>query len=158
MSMYCDSSNNSWATVDDLYERYGEEAIDKLATRSNYDSTLKSYVADESTEGRLRVISLALCDSMELIRRKISCKFSNVSLLDSKTFLAVKQWHIKLTIETLKKGGDCSGCECIEDLDAYLDCARICDEQGTCLPSLKTFFSISEASFRCECRGLCKCC
>ena len=156
---YCDESEStSWANIDDLYSRYGEEFMDKISTRTIYDSEVSNYVADESTEGRFKVICLALCDAKEFIRTKVSCKFGNTQLLDTASFAAIKQWHIKLTIETLKLGGDCSGCACVVDLDAYLGCARICTDSGVCLPSLKTFFSMSEARFSCECHGGCRCC
>lgn len=155
--MYCTGENSSWANVDDLYSRYGAEFIDKISTRTVYDSETGSYIADETVEGRFRVTSLALCDAKELIVRKLMCKFGKVNLLDTTFFPSIKQWHIKLTIETLKIGGDCSGCDCVKDLDAYLDCGSICNEEGLCLSSKKTFFSISKAKFPCE-EGGCGCC
>ena len=155
--LYCENENTSWATVDDLYARCGEEYIDKLSTRSNYDHELGTYVADETKEGRFRVTALALCDARDLLKRKIACKFGKVELLDSKVFSAIKQWHIKLTIETLKAGGDCSGCACVTEIDQYLDCGVVCSDDGACLPSNKTFFSISKSKFPCE-GGGCGCC
>lgn len=154
--MYCESETSSWATTGDLYDRYGAEYIDKISTRTVYDEDIKSYVADETQEGRHRVQVLALCDAKEYIKRKLTCLFDNVTLLSEVSFPAIKQWHIKLTIETLKIGGDCSACACVADLDKFLECARICNDDGVCLPSKKTFFSMSEAKFICEGKG--KCC
>lgn len=156
--MYCTGSETtSWATIDDLYLRYGDEYIDKQATRNKYDAATKAYIADESREGRFLVVSVALCDAKELILRKLMCRFANTELLDTLVFPAIKQWHIKLTIETLKAGGDCSGCACVAEIDQFLDCGKVCSESGTCLPSNKTFFSISKAKFPCE-GGGCGCC
>lgn len=148
----------TWATVDDLYDRYGEEFVDKLSIRRNYDSSIGSYVADESPEGKFRVQMLALEDAKNLIITKLSCKFSGVALLNDFYFAAIKQWHIKLTIETLKIGGDCWACECNTHLDSFIDCGSICSEDGQCLVSKKTFISASVAHFPCECLGSCGCC
>lgn len=157
--MYCYSGDSSsWANVNDLYDRFGDEFVDKLATRNKYDTEVKRYIADESTEGRFKVIALALCDAKALIIRKLKCKYSNVSLLNSSAFPSIKLWHIKMTIETLKVGGDCSGCNC-EELDKFIECGDICNEDETvCLSSKLTFITASEAVFTCECHGGCSCC
>jgi len=154
---YCEPSS-TWATVDDLYSRFGDEYVDKLAIRRIFDVDLDSYVADESSEGKLRVITLALCDSKELIKRKISCLYSNYLILDDYIFPGIKQWHIKMTIETLKIGGDCMACECNTSLDEYLKCGSICTEDGVCLSKNTTFIEVSESKFCCERLGRCKCC
>lgn len=153
--MYSEEPTNSWATVEDLTSRYGQEYIDKLSTRTVYDADVGSYVADETSEGRFRVLSLALSDAKELIKRKVSCIYSNSNLLENNLFPALKQWHIKLTIETLKIGGDCSACACNEDLDKFLSCGNICTEDGQCLTSNKTFWKVSKADWPCEGGGCC---
>lgn len=156
---YCSGiESTTWANVDDLYSRFGAEYIDKLSTRTIFDSATGSYISDESTEGRFLVTATALCDAKELLRSKIMCRFGKIEKLDTDIFPAIKQWHIKLTIETLKANGDCYGCACVSDIDKFLDCGRICNENGSyCLPSNKTFFSVSKAKFPCESGG-CECC
>lgn len=159
--MYCypGNSSSSWATIRDLYDRYGEEYVDKLAIRRNWNETAGSYVSDESREGKFRVICLALEDSKALIRRKLLCKYTSIEGLDSANFLGIKQWHIKLTIETLKIGGDCTSCECNADLDKFIDCNSICTEDGVCLTSNKTFMVATVAHYPCEgCGDGCSCC
>ena len=148
----CDETS-TWADVGDLRERFGDEYIDKLATRRNFDSARGEYLSDETSTNRLRVITLALCDARELILRKLSCLYKNLYVLDKHFFHGIKQWHIKLAIETLKAGGDCSSCGCIADLDKYLECGRICADDGTCLESLKTFISVTSQKFPCEDEG-----
>lgn len=153
-------SPSSWATVNDLYDRFGDEYMDKISTRNNYNSTLGRYVADESVDNRFKVISLALCDAKELIIRKLQCAFSDVTPLNDLVFPAIKQWHIKITIETLKIGGDCSACACNEDLDKFIACGVVCTSDGVCLSANSTFISATCAKFPCEngCGGGCGCC
>lgn len=156
--IYCDPLS-TWATVEDLYERFGDEYVDKLATRRVWDVDSEQYVADESTEGRLRVLNLALCDAREFLKGKLACCFQSIQLLDEKPFPSIKQWHIKLTIEALKVGGDCFSCkDCITSFDEFCKCSTICSDDGECLVSKNTFISVSEAKFCCEeyARG-CKC-
>lgn len=150
----------SWATVEDLYSRFGDEFMDKVSTRRLWDADLESYVADESESGRQSVIQLALDDAKAFLTYKISCLFSDLSLLATNDFAIIKAWHIKLTIETLKIGGDCTACtECNAAFDSFLKCGNICDVNGVCLSSNKTFFSITEAVFCCELQGRgCGCC
>lgn len=158
---YCSEQSSTWATVDDLYNRFGDEYIDKLAIRRIYDTDLEQYVADESEEGKLKVIELALCDAKSLILRKLSCYYTqaSLSLLDSSVFKSIYLYHIKLTIETLKAGGDCSSCDCISPMEEFFKCGPICSEDGNCLVSNKTFISVSESKFCCELMGKgCKCC
>lgn len=156
--MYC-GDESTWASVSDLYDRFGDEFVDKLSTRRVFDTELNSYVSDESPQGRLRVISLALCDAKQLIKDKLRCVYKNVELLDSHLFYGLKQWHIKLTIETLKAGGDCYSCACLTDLDSYVKCGSICTDDGLCLEKKTTFISASEAVFCCEKKGEgCGCC
>lgn len=150
-------SNSTWATIEDLYERFGDELMDKLGVRRNYDSDLGTYVADESPASIRKVIQLALDDAREFIIKKLQCKFAGVSRLGTHYFPAIKQWHIKLTIETLKIGGDCAACACVADLDKYIECDRICDENDICLTSTKTFISSSKPKWNCDCHGGCKC-
>jgi hypothetical protein len=156
--MYSCDSDSTWATITDLYERYGEEFVDKLAIRRKWNAELGQYVADESHDSKIRVITLALCDAMALIKKKLACRFTNTSLLDEMVFPSIKVWHLRLTIETLKTGGDCLACACNETMEKDFDCGNICTEDGICLVSNKTAFSISKAHFPCECNGRCSCC
>lgn len=155
--MYC-SPDSTWATIEDLYQRFGDEYVDKLAIRRVYDVDTDSYVADESPEGKERVLNLALCDARAHLKQKVSCCYGEVSLLDEHIFPSIKQWHIKLTIETLKVGGDCFACtECNKSFDDFCSCNSICSEDGVCLPSKKTFISVSEQSKDCCKIERCKC-
>lgn len=154
--MYC-GSDTTWATVDDLYDRFGDEFVDKLAIRRVWDEGLQSYVADESPEGKLKVIELALCDAKGMILTKLQCLYSNVSLIEDAYFPSIKVWHMKMTIETLKVGGDCYKCNC-EDLDKFLSCNNICSDDGVCLISKSTFISVSPAVLCCEMMGKGCCC
>lgn len=156
---YCEPLS-TWATIDDLYERFGDEFIDKLAIRRVWDETLEQYVADESQQAKNTVIHYALCDAKAIIKQKLSCLFVSVNLLDTKIFPAIKIWHMKMTIEILKVGGDCLACtECNAKLDEWLKCNTVCSEDGDCLISKQTFIEVSESKFPCECedKGCCKC-
>lgn len=156
MSYPCDSNKNSWATICDLYDRYGEEFVDKLSIRRNWDDSVSDYVADESKESMTRVQLLALDDARSILKEKISIFFLKLNLLDKYEFNSIKQWHIKLTIEALKKGGDCRGCDCLSDFDEFLK-GPICND-NFCLERKGTFFSISKANFKCDrCKGSCCC-
>ena len=133
--MYCSDESTSWASIGDLYDRYGEEFVDRLSVRRNYDTEVGSYVADETKEGFTKVQILALCDAKALILEKLSCKYTGLKQLDTVSFPSVKQWHIKLAVETLKIGGDCRACACVEDIVKFSECGSLCYEDGICLPS-----------------------
>lgn len=152
--MYC-SPDSTWATIEDLYQRFGDEYVDKLAIRRVFDQDLDSYVADESDEGKEMVIALALCDAKNYLKQKIGCCYEEVTLLDDHVFPAVKNFHIKLTLDTLKVGGDCYACaECIKSFDDFCSCNSLCSTDGICLSSKKTFVTVSCPEFPCE---ECKC-
>lgn len=159
-SSYC-GPMTTWASPYDLYARYGDEFIDKLSIRRVFDVVLDDYVADESEEGKLRVLNLALCDAMVLLKQKMACCFSGLPMLDEYVFPTVKQWHIKMTIALLKVGGDCSKCaDCQTEFFDWCKCASICSDEGVCLTSRGSFLEASEAIFCCEeyLRGCsCKC-
>lgn len=140
---------STWATIEDLYVRYGEEYVDKLAIRNVWDESTQSYVSDESDENKTLVLQTALDDAKALILQKLSCLYTNSEVVNEYYFAALKQWHIRLTIETLKIGGDCTSCACVGDLDKFL-CSKICTEDGVCLISAETGFVVSKACFKCE--------
>ena len=147
----------TWAAKEDLYARFGQEFINKLAIRRNYDEETESYVASEDDESIENVLNTALEDAKTLILGKLSCKFANFQIVNTMDFPSIKQWHIKMTIEVLKQGGDCTACDCTK-LDEFL-CTNICTEDGFCLTSIKSFISVSKPHFPCEaCKGDCKCC
>lgn len=156
---YCESGLNTWATIEDLYDRYGVEFVDKLSVRTVKDASTGKYYIDETDEAKEKVLGLALEDAKAFILNKLSCLYSNVDLLQEYCFSGLKQWHIRLTIETLRLGGDCAGCGCIGDLDKYLSCGNICSDDGQCLSSNSTFFAVAPAHFPCECcSDNCGCC
>lgn len=156
--MYSGEQTGTWATIHDLYDRYGQEFVDKLAIRRKWDPSIEAYVADESRESICKVLSIALSDAKALIQKKLACRFSGINLLDEKFFPAIKIWHVRLTVETLKTGGDCLACACNVEMEKDFDCGSICSEDGVCLTSKKTFISVSTPKFECECMGVCKCC
>ena len=150
---------STWATPQDLYIRYGDEFIDKLSIRRVWDTYHNEYLADESYSGIQTVLETALRDAEAVLKQKISCCFGNVQLLDQHTFSAIKQWHIKLTIAALKKGGDCYACIECQEFEKYCSCSTICSDEGICLPNKKSSISVSKEVFECErCLGRCKCC
>lgn len=153
--MYCESdSNSSWANINDLYDRYGEEFIDKLSIRRNFNEVIQEYVADESIENKTRVQSLALCDARDMILSMLSPNFSNLKELDIKKFHAVKLWHIKFTIELLKQGGDCATCKA--EFEDFIKSNKICSDT-ICLSKKTTFISATKAVFDCEIKSGCGC-
>lgn len=155
--MYQDClKTNSWATINDLYDRYGEEFVDKLSIRRSWDDGLGMYVANESKESMTRVQILALDDAKALLMEKISSLFVGAERLNDVEFYSIKQWHIKLAIETLKKGGDCKGCDCLGDIDEFLK-GKICSEKG-CLEKRTTFFQVYGGKLKCESSCGCKRC
>jgi len=53
----------TWATIQDLYTRFGDEFVDKLADRRKWDAIIQAYVADQSKTNRDEVIQTALDDA-----------------------------------------------------------------------------------------------
>lgn len=156
---YCSSDSSSWANYNDLVDRYGQEFVDKISTRNKWDAGSDSYVADESNVSRARVVGIALCDAKAYIKRKLTCAgYEGLDLLDTQNFPGLKLFHVLMTIEVLRLNGDCSGCACNADLDKFIGCGNICTDEGVCLTSSKTFISVSEAKFPCECDRGCSCC
>ena len=147
MSQEYTYSNSSWATLNDLYDRFGEEYIDKLSIRNNYDESLEDYVADESRTNMIRVQLLALDDARDLILNKVNAVFKNAHLFNTMIFPFIKQWHIKLTIGFLKRGGECSSC--IEEFDENLKTSVLCSG-NVCLEKRTTFFYASEYKSKCD--------
>lgn len=148
---------SSWATKEDLYSRFGQEFVTKLAIRRNWNNELSMWVASEGPTDIGAILNLALEDAKNIILQRLSCLFSNYQAVNSSSFSALKYWHIKTTIEVLKANGDCTGCKC-EDLDEFLKCNSLCDDSGFCLTKKTTFISASVAKFECECHGRCGCC
>lgn len=148
---------STWAIIEDLYSRLGEEYVNKLAIRNDWDEDTESYVANEDPEVIETRLNQALLDAKNLILQKLTCLYTNVELLDEENFPAILIWHVRTTVEVLKAGGDCTSCNC-EQLDNFIKCNSICATSGVCLTSKKTFLFVSEAKFKCECMGVCSCC
>lgn len=148
---------DSWAILDDFYSRFGEEFINKLGIRRNWDATLGQYVASEDETDVQAVLELAIADAKELLKQRLRCKFKDLTSLENYLFSPIKQWHMKLTIEILKVGGDCLSCDCTK-VDEWIKCNNVCSDDGSvCLSSNATFFEVSPAKFKCECEVSCKC-
>lgn len=147
----------SWATSSDIYARYGEEYVNKLCIRRNWDEEAQQYVASESDEAKAEILNLALEDAKNLILQKLSCNFTNFSQVNSLDFPSILLWHIRMTIEVLKVGGDCTKCSC-EEFDNFIKCNEVCTADGVCLIKKNSFISGSVAKFECECHGRCSCC
>ena len=148
----------TWATKQDLYDRFGNEYITKLAMRRNWSEADQMFLASENTVDINKVVDFALEDAKALIQTKLSCQFLDASLVETIDFPAVKIWHMKMTIKVLEAGGDCAGCDCT-DLDKFI-CGRVCAPDGTCLSSNVSAISVSTPVFECELCGCggCECC
>lgn len=148
----------SWATIKDLYARFGEEYVNKLGIRRNFDLETDSYVASEDCKSVKSVLETALADAKQLILYKLACKFKDYEKVNTTNFSIIKQWHIKTTIEILKVGGDCTSCDC-EGLDGFINCGTVCTDDGVCLKKKVSGISVSVPKYPCEgCKGECKCC
>lgn len=149
----------TWAIIQDLYDRYGNEYVNKLGIRNNYNQEAGQYVASEDQESIDRVLNTALEDAKHLIINKLSCLYSDYAKVNSLEFPSIKIWHIRMTIEVLKVGGDCTQCDC-EDLSNFLKCNKVCTDDGICLTNSESFFSISKYKSDCELccdDGCCRC-
>lgn len=149
---------STWAVKQDLYDRFGQEKITKLAIRRNWDNILKEWIASEADVDIAKIVNLALEDAKSLIQQKLACQFEDYYLVEEQDFPAVKIWHMKMTLKVLEAGGDCTACDCT-DLDKFI-CGQVCAPNGVCLNSLTSAISVSVPDFPCEgcgCGG-CKCC
>ena len=150
---------STWANIDDFYSRFGEELVNKLGIRRNWDSTLQQYVASEDESEVEAVINIAIADAKALVQQRLRCKFGNLVSLDTNLFTPIKQWHMKMTIEVLKVGGDCMNCDCTKIDDWISKCDNVCaDDDTVCLSSNSCFISATEYHSPCECHGACGCC
>jgi len=127
-----------WATIDDLFTRYGEEYVNKLAVRRNYDKETKGYIADESCENIKLVLCTALEDARDQLEFVIS-KCYNIKQLNEfiskdEEIKVIKRFHLRMAIAILKEGGDCEACDACED-KFYKICSesKLCTESGLCL-------------------------
>lgn len=124
----------TWATKEDLVLRYGQEYVEKLAIRRDWNEDAEAYVADESPERIDQVINAALQDAKDWLLWKISCCFNIVDFNALAEVSFVKRFHIKLTIIMLKDGGDCQECkECQDEFSDFCSCGSICDINGNCI-------------------------
>lgn len=151
----------SWATKEDLCKRFGQEFVDKLARRRDYDRASETYVEDDSCTRMNEVIDLALQDAKDWMMWKISCCFPiktfNELILAGETFSFIKRAHIKMTIAILKEGGDCPACEeCKDDFSSFCACKKLCSDNGECIIAIsKSKFAIEETSPSCWPENLC---
>lgn len=148
----------TWAIKQDLYDRFGQEYMTKLAIRRNWDAINKMWVASEQDVDIAKIINLALDDAKALIQTKLNCQFTDASIVETTDFPAIKIWHMKMTIRVLEAGGDCAGCDCT-DLDKFI-CGQVCSPDGVCLSSAASVISVSVPVFECEACGCggCTCC
>lgn len=156
----------NWATEEDLILRYGEEFIDKLSLRNDFNETAEAYVANEDPARMQSVVQAALDDAKNWLLWKISCCFnlSDFNSLGDVSF--IKKFHIKMTIIMLKDGGDCQECkECQDEFADFCNCGRICDNLGVCISSTsKSKFAVQDmgksclpTNFCCSCGDKCCC-
>lgn len=148
-----------WATKEDLYTSFGQEFVDKLCIRRNWDAELEDYVASEDQESKDKVLNNALNMAKTVLIQRFRCSFRFTTELDTYNFPALLIWHQKTTIELLKIGGDCTLCKC-EGLDEWMKCNTLCTEDGSfCLPKKGSILSASKAKWPCECQddGCCRC-
>lgn len=151
----------TWATKEDLEIRYGQEFVDKLARRRDYDEDTETYVEDNTPERINEVIETALDDAKHWILWKIGCCYSSKAFNDlinlGQTFSYVKRIHIKMAIAILKDGGDCAGCkECQDEFSSFCACGKLCSDEGECLiPTSKSKFAVEKTDPSCWPTNLC---
>ncbi len=128
----------TWATKADLILRYGQDVIEKMALRRDFNEEADDYVANETPERIDQVIETALQDAKDWILWKISCCFSLSEFLNLGDVNYIKRFHIKLTIAMLKDGGECKDCDdCKEEFSEFCSCGQICDVNGKCITKSK---------------------
>lgn len=149
---------STWTTKAGLYTRYGQEFIDKLARRRDFDPDAGehgAYVENENCERVNQVICTAIEDAKTWILWKLSCCFDikefNRLLEEGDEFSFIQTFHSKLSITFLKSGGDCQECdECKEEISMVCSCKQICSDNGICLPSTKrSRFSVEPTPASC---------
>lgn len=151
----------TWATKEDLVLRYGEEFVDKLARRRDWDEDAEMYVEDNSDERVNEVIEAALEDAKNWLTWKISCCFPikafNDLIISGQSFSFVKRFHIKMTIIMLKDGGDCAECkECQDEFSKFCECSKLCTDEGECIVSKsKSRFAVEKTSPSCWPKNIC---
>lgn len=151
----------SWATKEDLEKRYGDEFVNKLARRRDWDEASGTYVEDNTDQRVDEVIELALEDAQDWLSFKISCCFSLKAFNDlidaGKNFAFLKRMHIKMTIAILKDGGDCAACEeCKDEFQKFCDCGKLCTDDGECLvSSSKSRFAVEKTDPSCWPTNVC---
>lgn len=155
----------TWATKDDLVLRYGEETINKLSTRRNWDSDSSSYISDVNPESRNAVVEAALEDAKQELLMKIGCCYDIKAFLRLEavsSFSFIRSYHIKLTILMLKNGaGDCAACkECTDEFEKFCDCNKLCADNGECLvpEAYGSAFAVQEMPKSCLPKCICSSC
>jgi hypothetical protein len=155
---------STWVDRQGLYARFGEEFIQKLARRRDFDCDANDgdggYTENETKKRVECVIDLAISDAKEWMLWKISCNFPinefNALLNQDKDFSFLKSHHIKLTIAMLKTGGDCTECEACQKEIGDILCDQICTDDGICIPSRKrSKFLVEKTSPSCLPTNLC---
>jgi len=166
---------STWVDRQGLYNRYGQEYIEKLARRRDFDPSANGgsggYVENTSSTRVNEIINIAIEDAKTWMLWKISCCFNiqdfNLLLADNKEFSFLQRFHIKLTIILLKHGGDCAQCdECKAEISEVCSCSEICTDDGICIPSRKrSKFSVEKTEPSClptkvccgSCSNRCSC-
>lgn len=156
---------STWIDKQGLYLRYGQEFIDKLAIRRDFDCEANDgdggYIANETRKRLDCIINVAIEDAKEWILWKISSCYSivefNKFLDEEKDFSFIKRFHIKLTITMLKFGGDCKECDdCKEELSEICSTKEICTDDGICIPSKKkSVFAVESTAPSCLPTSVC---
>ena len=126
-----------FTTYDKLVKRYGGEFIDKLGTRRDFNATANTYVADTSAARILEVVNCAIADACAIMKYHLSCCYLMQDIqdqIDNGENFGILELHANaLTIEILKKGGDCTGCECEKTFIDFCKCNKLCTDTGICL-------------------------
>lgn len=128
-----------YATKADLIAKYGEEAVDKAASRTVKSVALDDYIESEDTVARDALIEDALLTACNLIDQRLNTCFDLASIKKfitdnpSDYFISLKNLNMQYAMAFLKEGGDCKDCEetekKIHDLCKY----KLISKDGICL-------------------------
>lgn len=150
-----------WAEKQDLILRYGEEYVNKIATRNKYDSVNNTYYADQTELSRDAVIEAALEDAKAKLLYHLSCCYNVTeikALVESgENFTIIKSHHIKMTIAILKSQGDCKECDaCEKEFKELCGCGAIISENGV-KPKVNSKISVTEYNSCIPKSNCCRC-
>ena len=138
----------TWAKRSLLEDRVGSERVLKLATRRVWNESLSTYVDDSSDEVTNKSIDQALESAKSWILFTVSCCYDSDRLLkninDGAIYPMLLEYHLRLTSDFLKWGGDCSECDSLKkEFTDLCKCGSLMDSEGNSLKR-KTKFAVTD--------------